>query len=178
MYEYENRDTGAKSIIISRRRRSENAAIAPTPANHQVEFIPEGHLRLSNAIHTLRKGKCGNVARPEKIGELTARGIRRIGYGEWTEEAANNITNAARKGKLPICVYGNPSAYAKKGECEIMPVPASVLCRLVPSQALAMFRAKTHSNARWTQSIRRPVRGNFVGSSGQDGGGPKRSTLP
>ncbi|MGO8794069.1 MAG: hypothetical protein ACLQLC_04535 [Candidatus Sulfotelmatobacter sp.] len=92
-------------------------------------------MSFSDAVHLLCRGMFGNLQRPFPVRELKSTCFKgSVGFGPWKEKAGERLANAAKQGDLPVHVYGNPQAYAEKGEPRIILVPAYVLRQMVMSR--------------------------------------------
>jgi hypothetical protein len=102
--------------------------------------VPEGFLRVSDAVGLLAAGMWGGLPRPAPV-QAIKRKFKKlsVGFGPWREQAGQCLRSAAVKGKLPIYVAAEhqvaPSAPAaapsSSGTTNPIAVCASVVRQLV-----------------------------------------------
>jgi hypothetical protein len=70
--------------------------------------IPDGFLRLPDAVATLAKAMYATFRQPKPLHRLKREHQKAsIGFGPWKEQAAQRIRTAASNGELPLYVGGN-----------------------------------------------------------------------
>jgi hypothetical protein len=73
------------------------------------EDIPDGFLRIPDAVAALVRGMYATFQQPKLIHKIKLDHQKaRVVFGPWKEHAAERIRTAACDGKLPIYVKGNP----------------------------------------------------------------------
>lgn len=130
--------------------REAEAAMKRAKETDEHDAVPGGYRRLSDAIGQMRLGMFATLCRPHPLQDpkLEVRAV----YGPWKETAAELVVKAARAGKLPIYVFGNPKAHESMGkvrqrdqygsvifydhtpESEVLPVPVAVLQRMITAR--------------------------------------------
>ena len=104
--------------------------------------VPDGFLRLSDAICRLAEGMWGGLRRPALVGAIKRIERASIGFGPWREQAGRRLTAAVRKGKLAVYVFAEPQALFKRRplarrspqQLEPVTVPVSVLAWLTTTR--------------------------------------------
>jgi hypothetical protein len=99
--------------------------------------IADDFLRFSAAVNRLAQGMWGGFRRPVPVRRLKReykekyKIVVSVGYGPWKETAAQRLTTAAIKGRLPVYVSTSPED--QSSDCDHKPVmiPTDVLGRLI-----------------------------------------------
>jgi hypothetical protein len=95
--------------------------------------LPEGFLRLSDAVNLLAQGIWGGLQRPIPVQKFKWQYRKAsVGFGPWKEKAGRCLRSAAIDGKVHVYVFGPPQSEIGDLSPEITPVPAAVLRRLIP----------------------------------------------
>jgi hypothetical protein len=111
-------------------------------SNAPAVSVPDGFLRLSDAICRLAEGMWGGLRRPALVGAIKRIERASIGFGPWREQAGRRLTAAVKKGKLAVYVFAEPQALFKRRplarrspqQLEPVTVPVSVLARLTTTR--------------------------------------------
>jgi hypothetical protein len=105
--------------------------------------VPDGFLRLSDAVNRLAEGMWGGLPRPVAVETIKRRFKKTsVGFGPRREQAGQRFRAAAMQGRLVVYVVARPQAPSKnctlprRSPVEIEPlvVPANVLKRLLTSR--------------------------------------------
>jgi hypothetical protein len=90
--------------------------------------LPEGYIRISDAVRLLTQGMYGNLPRPHPINELKRKhGLSRLRFGPRREHAARELSEAANRGELTIYIWAPPAGPEQ--------VPLKVVQRLFRARA-------------------------------------------
>jgi hypothetical protein len=99
------------------------------------EIIPDGFLRLSDAVDRLARGIWGGLRRPAPVRAAKREDKRaRIGFGPWKQEAGKQLRRAAIDGKLAIYAFAEPLTAANNQSQMPVAVSPTVLGRLIASR--------------------------------------------
>jgi hypothetical protein len=99
------------------------------------EIIPDGFLRLSDAVDRLAQGIWGGLRRPAPVRAAKREDKRaRIGFGPWKQEAGKRLRRAAIDGKLAIYAFAKPLTAANNQSQMPVAVSPTVLRRLIASR--------------------------------------------
>jgi hypothetical protein len=104
--------------------------------------VPDGFLRLSDAVNRLADGMWGGLPRPVAVDTIKWRFKKTsAGFGPWREQAGQRLRAAAMQGKPVVYVVAKPRAPSKNAALRRPPVkieptvvPANVLKRLLTSR--------------------------------------------
>ena len=72
-------------------------------------IIPDGFLRLSDAVNQLGRGIWGGMRRPAPLRAMKPedrRGVS-VGFGPWKEEAGRQLRTAVIEGKIAVYVFAS-----------------------------------------------------------------------
>jgi hypothetical protein len=124
--------------LIKRNRRVQCFELSGLPRSEDV-IIPDGFIRLSDAVSRLAQCIWGGLRRPAPLRDIPPklkRGVS-VGFGPWTEEAGRRLRTAAAEGELTVYVFA--------GDSNPVAVPREVLSRMIPRRGGLPDRPIRHS---------------------------------
>jgi hypothetical protein len=100
------------------------------------EIVPDGFLRLSDAVNRLAQGIWGGMPRPAPLRAIKPEHKRggSLGFGPWKEEAGKLLRTAATEGKLPVYISGVSQPTINNSDPQPVVLPTAVLSRMIPTR--------------------------------------------
>jgi hypothetical protein len=135
----------AETVIFARAEKSHHRntmEVRRTISKGKVSFaavmgdgtVPDGYLRLSDAVERLARGFWGGLQRPKPLQTMDPKYRRMVslGFGPWKTEAESILKTAATEGKLPVYVSTESCAAINDLESQRTLLPTTVLSRMIP----------------------------------------------
>jgi hypothetical protein len=103
-------------------------------------IIPNGFLRLSDAVSLLAQGIWGGLRRPIPVRKLKRKYKKAsVGFGRWREEAGKLLTTAVVRGKVALYMFGNPQAEIGRPGPELKLVQPAAAGRLIATRGVSQI---------------------------------------